>query len=69
MTNSKICIFQLDESDSLGLHTISRHLSQIPNSDDTVQLNVTFSLSSLIDGVDLDKFYTYKGNFRINMVE
>ena len=52
---------QLDEDESTGLTTICRHLHLIPEASNEVSLNVTFSLASLIHGVDIDKFYTYKG--------
>ncbi|KAM7363931.1 carbonic anhydrase 9 isoform 2-T2 [Cochliomyia hominivorax] len=54
--------FNLDEDEGTGLITICRHLHLIPEANNEVALNVTFSLSSLIHGVDIDKFYTYKGS-------
>ncbi|TMW43057.1 hypothetical protein DOY81_011864, partial [Sarcophaga bullata] len=54
--------FNLDEDESTGLTTICRHLHLIPEAGNEVSLNVTFSLASLIHGVDIDKFYTYKGS-------
>ncbi|XP_037825566.1 carbonic anhydrase 2 [Lucilia sericata] len=54
--------FNLDEDEGQGLLTICRHLHLIPEANNEVALNVTFSLSSLIHGVDIDKFYTYKGS-------
>lgn len=52
---------QLDEDDNNGLQAINRHLHLIPDANNEVTLNVTFSLASIINGVDIDKFYTYKG--------
>ena len=54
-------ISQLDEDECPGLSTICRHLHLIPDAGNQINLNVTFSLSSLIHNVDVDKFYTYKG--------
>lgn len=54
--------FNLDEDEGAGLTTICRHLHLIPEANNEATLNVTFSLSSLIQGVDVDKFYTYKGS-------
>lgn len=52
---------QLDEDEGQGLVTINRHLHLIADANQEAALNVTFSLSSLIANVDVDKFYTYKG--------
>ncbi|EDV30413.1 uncharacterized protein Dana_GF22952 [Drosophila ananassae] len=54
--------FNLDEDEGQGLVTINRHLHLIADANQEAILNVTFSLSSLISGVDVDKFYTYKGS-------
>ncbi|SPP80564.1 blast:Carbonic anhydrase 2 [Drosophila guanche] len=54
--------FNLDEDEGQGLVTINRHLHLIADANQEASLNVTFSLSSLIAGVDVDKFYTYKGS-------
>uniref|UniRef100_A0A1B0G191 Alpha-carbonic anhydrase domain-containing protein n=1 Tax=Glossina morsitans morsitans TaxID=37546 RepID=A0A1B0G191_GLOMM len=54
--------YNLDEDEGLGLTAISRHLHLVPEAHNEAILNVTFSLSSLISGVDVDKFYTYKGS-------
>jgi len=54
---------QLDEDEGPGLVTINRHLHLIADANQEATLNVTFSLSSLIAGVDVDKFYTYKGGY------
>lgn len=54
--------FSLDEEEGPGLAAVTRHLHLIPDADDATSLNVTFSLSSLISNVDVDKFYTYKGS-------
>ncbi|EDW24004.1 GL23614 [Drosophila persimilis] len=54
--------FNLDEDEGQGLVTINRHLHLIADANQEATLNVTFSLSSLIAGVDVDKFYTYKGS-------
>uniref|UniRef100_A0A1I8Q6R1 Alpha-carbonic anhydrase domain-containing protein n=1 Tax=Stomoxys calcitrans TaxID=35570 RepID=A0A1I8Q6R1_STOCA len=54
--------FNLDEDDDNGLLTIARHLHLIPDANNEIALNVTFSLGSLIHSVDIDKFYTYKGS-------
>nr|XP_036675519.1 carbonic anhydrase 2 [Drosophila suzukii] len=54
--------FNLDEDEGPGLVTINRHLHLIADANQEATLNVTFSLSSLIAGVDVDKFYTYKGS-------
>lgn len=45
--------------------TINRHLHLIADANQEATLNVTFSLSSLIAGVDVDKFYTYKGRYKV----
>ncbi|XP_030369685.1 carbonic anhydrase 2 [Scaptodrosophila lebanonensis] len=55
-------MFNLDEDEGLGLVTINRHLHLIEEANKEAMLNVTFSLSSLIANVDVDKFYTYKGS-------
>lgn len=55
---------QLDEDEGQGLVTINRHLHLIADANQEAALNVTFSLSSLISNVDVDKFYTYKGKCR-----
>ncbi|KAL5286997.1 CA14.2 family protein [Megaselia abdita] len=54
--------FTLGEAESNGLQTLVRHLPQIPNSGDTLSMNVTFSLASLLGSIDTDKFFTYKGS-------
>ncbi|KAL9894013.1 carbonic anhydrase 9 isoform 2-T2 [Glossina fuscipes fuscipes] len=54
--------YNLDEDEGLGLTAISRHLHLVPEAHNEATLNVTFSLSSLINSVDVDKFYTYKGS-------
>ncbi|XP_037949018.1 carbonic anhydrase 7-like isoform X2 [Teleopsis dalmanni] len=54
--------FNLDEDEGPGLTTICHHLHLIPDASNEINLNVTFSLSSLINTVDVDKFYTYKGS-------
>lgn len=56
-----LCCLQLDEDDSLGLTAICRYLHLIPEANDAMNLTITFALSSLIANVDVDKFYTYKG--------
>jgi len=58
-----VLIPQLDEDEGPGLVTINRHLHLIADANQEATLNVTFSLSSLIAGVDVDKFYTYKGGY------
>ncbi|XP_055923691.1 carbonic anhydrase 2 [Eupeodes corollae] len=54
--------FMLDDSDHEGLAAISKHLPLIENTNESVYLNTTFSLSSLMSKIDLDKFYTYRGS-------
>uniref|UniRef100_A0A1A9W9J3 Alpha-carbonic anhydrase domain-containing protein n=1 Tax=Glossina brevipalpis TaxID=37001 RepID=A0A1A9W9J3_9MUSC len=54
--------YNLDEDEGLGLTTICRHLHLVPEAHNESPLNVTFSLSSLINDVDIDKFFTYKGS-------
>lgn len=55
------CCLQLDEDESQSLTAICRHLHLIPEANDVMNLTITFSLASLIANVDVDKFYTYKG--------
>ncbi|KAH8311351.1 hypothetical protein KR044_005742 [Drosophila immigrans] len=60
--NDALSHTQLDEDEGQGLVTINRHLHLIADANQEAALNVTFSLSSLIANVDVDKFYTYKGS-------
>lgn len=53
--------FQLGQHDGVELQNIVHNLHNLREYNTQMQLNSTFSLSSLIGKVDTDIFYTYKG--------
>lgn len=57
--------YQIAEDDSPELVNIVKNISAIINYNDSILLNSTFSLSSLIERVKVDRFYTYRGNLYI----
>ncbi|XP_053680127.1 carbonic anhydrase 2 [Anopheles nili] len=54
--------YQVTEKDEPGINTLVRSFGHIIDYDQTIQLNHTFTLQSLIEGIDLTRFYTYKGS-------
>uniref|UniRef100_U5ESR7 Carbonic anhydrase n=1 Tax=Corethrella appendiculata TaxID=1370023 RepID=U5ESR7_9DIPT len=54
--------YQLKENDAPELSNIAKAMSIIENYNESILLNHTFTLASLIRGIDTDKFYTYKGS-------
>lgn len=55
-------LYQIKEIDGVEVDNIVRHLNNLDENNDTIELAYTFSLSSLIGNVNTDRFYTYKGN-------
>lgn len=53
--------FQLAQHDTVELQNIVHNLNTLKEYNTQMELNSTFSLSSLIGDVDTDIFYTYKG--------
>lgn len=53
--------FQLAQHDTVELQNIVHNLHSLKEYNTKMELNSTFSLSSLIGDVDTDIFYTYKG--------
>lgn len=54
--------YQIREADNPDLTTIVKNLDTVEDFDKNISLNFTFSLASLINGIDTEKFYTYKGS-------
>lgn len=54
--------FQVVEFDAKLLTPIVKNLSAIENYNTSMQLPHTFSLSSILSGLDTERFYTYKGS-------
>lgn len=54
--------YQVTEQDSPEINSLVRSFGQIIDYDQSIQLNHTFTLQSLIDGIDMTRFYTYKGS-------
>lgn len=54
--------YQLKEIENPQLMHIVHALDSIENYNDSIMLNSTFSLSSLLGNVDTDRFYTYRGS-------
>lgn len=54
--------YQLKEVESTELANIARNISDIEDYNDSVLLNSTFALTSLLGNIDTERFYTYKGN-------
>lgn len=55
-------ISQVVEYDAKLLTPIVKNLSAIENFNTSTQLPHTFSLSSILSGLDTERFYTYKGS-------
>jgi hypothetical protein len=53
--------YQLKENDGEEIDNIARHLSNLDETNDTVDLTYTFSLASLIGDINTERFYTYRG--------
>lgn len=53
--------YQLKEVESAELTSIVRHISDIEDFNRSILLNSTFALTSLLGNIDLERFYTYKG--------
>lgn len=53
--------YQLKEVESAELANIARNISDIEDYNDSVLLNSTFALTSLLGNIDTERFYTYKG--------
>lgn len=53
--------YQISEHESDVLTNIVRNISSIEDYNNTVLLNSTFSLSSLLGDIDTDRFYMYRG--------
>lgn len=56
------CDLQVVEFDAKLLTPIVKNLSAIENYNTSMQLPHTFSLSSILSGLDTERFYTYKGS-------
>ncbi|XP_004922913.1 carbonic anhydrase 7 [Bombyx mandarina] len=54
--------YQVVEFDAKLLSPIVKNLTAIENFNSTLQLPHTFSLSSILSGLDTERFYTYKGS-------
>lgn len=50
------------EFDAKLLTPIAKNLSAVENFNTSMQLPHTFSLSSILSGLDSERFYTYKGS-------
>lgn len=55
-------LFQVVEFDAKLLTPIVKNLSAVENYNTSMQLPHTFSLSSILSGLDTERFYTYKGS-------
>lgn len=53
--------YQLKEVESAELANIARNISEIEDYNDSILLNSTFALTSLLGNIDTERFYTYKG--------
>lgn len=53
---------QVVEFDAKLLTPIVKNLSAVENYNTSMQLPHTFSLSSILSGLDSERFYTYKGS-------
>lgn len=60
-----ICVlgffYQLKEIESPELVNIVRNISNIEDYNESILLNSTFALTSLLGNIDMERFYTYKG--------
>ena len=54
--------YQLKETESPELMSIVRNLSIIEEMNQSVLLNSTFALTTLLGDLDTERFYTYKGS-------
>jgi Eukaryotic-type carbonic anhydrase len=56
--------YQIKENLSHGdeIDAFVRHLSELDGETDSVTLPYTFSLHSLIENINTDRFYTYRGS-------
>lgn len=55
-------LFQLIENDGSELQNLVRNLPHIREYNQSELMNTTFSLSSLLGNLDMERFYTYKGS-------
>jgi Eukaryotic-type carbonic anhydrase len=53
--------YRIEESDGEEIENIVRHLADLDEMNDNVELSYTFSLWSLIGNINTERFYMYRG--------
>lgn len=53
--------YRIYESDGMEIENIARHLADLDETNDNVELSYTFSLWSLIGNINTERFYMYRG--------